>query len=107
MQKSNGTKADATTNTPNSAVEIPKGDYLIEYKDIPHTPFKMVKAKEQYFISLGNLRLIEPQETEEQALQELELNMWNVILLMTAFTIDKMKHDNQKHEIMTENKNSL
>lgn len=52
---------------------------LITNDPIPNTPFRLIGNTQQgYAIGIGNYRLTEPKPTEEEAIEELVLNRWNI-----------------------------
>lgn len=94
MQQQNGTKADATLNTQSHANETDKQDYLTEEKDIPNTPFKLRRLNQKWFTTMGDQRLTEPTNTQEEQIQILENSSYNIILNMIVYSFNRLKmHD--------------
>lgn len=75
---------------------------MIERKAIENTPFIMVHTNNKWFITLAQYKLTEPQETEEEALKEIEENKWNNILTIIAIIIDKDKEITARNQIEME-----
>lgn len=111
MENSTTNKARDILNTQNNAEKThkQKSSTLIERKEIPGTPFTMIKqANEgeqyQYFIVMGDYRLTEPVYKEEEALEKLVTEHWRIIASIIAITTEKMLEVKQQKEDIATNR---
>lgn len=75
--------------TPNK--ELP----LTTHEPIENTPFTITGHDKEYFIRMGDYRLTEIKKTKLETWEELERNLWNIILKMIGAVLDR--HEKDKH----------
>lgn len=68
---------------------------LAQRKKIEGTPFYMIKQttdndKDRYFLVMGDYRLTEPTDTEEETVQKLKSEHWNIVCNIIAITTNKI-----------------
>lgn len=63
---------------------------LIERKKIKGTPFTVIKQNDKWFLAMGDSRLTEPTNTEEETIEKLETNKWLLLTHMIITVIDRM-----------------
>lgn len=63
---------------------------IVDYAELPGTPFTMVRRQNGYFVTLGNQMVTPELNSEEEALTYLQLNMWNIMLQMITVVFSKM-----------------
>lgn len=63
---------------------------LIDYKEIEGTPFTMVRKEDKYFLIMGDYRMTEPTNTEEETMEKIEKEKWLLIFHIAATVIEKM-----------------
>lgn len=73
---------------------IEKGKELFRTKPIPKTPFTLMERENQYHIMWGEYMLTQLFETEEEALNYLESNTWDIIGVFCISILHKF--DKQK-----------
>lgn len=87
------------TNVP-SSVNNSTSSNIIERKQIPNTPFTIIKHQDiGYFTTIANYRLTEPTKTIEEQLQLIENKDWILItsLCRAIFGIEsKLQQDAKK-----------
>lgn len=67
---------------------------LVERKPIEGTPFTIIKQimdndKPVYFLVMGDHRLTEPTQTEEQTLDKILTEHWKIITTVVAIIVEK------------------
>lgn len=66
---------------------------LIEREQLEGTPFTLIKQEGKYFITIGNYQLTPQSDTEEEAINYIQFNQWNII---TALIDIMINHYNNK-----------
>lgn len=86
------TKQSELLNTQGNVDDNLKKNYpLINRKPIPKTPFTIIEQEEKFFISIGNIKITEPTDTEDEQIEKLQSEQWNITLALIAWTIEKNK----------------
>lgn len=91
MQQHNGQKENVTSSTQLPVNETDSKDYLTEERDIPNTPFKLRRINEKWFITMGDQRLTEPTNTQEEQIDTLYGSIYNIILNMIVYSYNRLK----------------
>lgn len=65
------------------------GDVLIERKNVQNTPFTLVKDDKGWFVTMGEYRLSDIFETEEEAEKKAEVN-WETLIPVIAIIVEKI-----------------
>lgn len=100
MQPQNGTKENATSNTQNNAEETLNNGYLAENRQIENTPFVLRRREKGYFLTIGDTRITEPTETEQETLNRLKEEKWIIIAAMIVHVVKILK----ENDIVTHHK---
>lgn len=87
-----------TLDTLYSLNKTDKKTYLTERKQIAGTPFTMIRQEDKWFIVMGDYRMTEPTETEDEQIRKLEDEKWWIITCMVSIIIKIQK---QLEETMT------
>lgn len=66
---------------------------LIEREQIEGTPFNLIKQDKKYFITIGNYQLTQQYNTEQEAIEDIQFNQWNIIVTLIDILIT---HNNNK-----------
>lgn len=77
----------------------PKSTQLIQKEEIENTPFHVVGSEELgFFITIGNVRLTDPQKTMEEAYNMLDNHTWQIITNLIISLVYKIleEHDRSK-----------
>lgn len=96
MQPSINKKTEEQLNTSNNANETHgNNSNLFERKQVDGTPFTIIKQttdndKEIYFLVMGDHRLTEPTETEQQTLEKIITEHWKILTNVIAIITEKM-----------------
>lgn len=64
---------------------------LIDVKEIPDTPFVVVKADKKYFIGMGNERITKEFDSEEEAIESLEHPEWQTLISVMVIVFNSLK----------------
>lgn len=84
---------------------------LIEVQEIPGTPFKMVKdlrePPNKYFISMGDYRITEPTNSEEETLQKLVTEHWRIIATIVSIVVEQFNARKEAAEALPYESESL
>ena len=67
-----------------------KNNISSSYAPIANSPFVMVSRDGQYFVGFGKYKVTEETSSEEEALQLLEDNKWNVITNIAIIVASEM-----------------
>lgn len=97
-------QSDGTMNTGNDHNK--KSNSLINREKIDGTPFTLISEMEKgNYIVMGDFLMVEPQETKEKALQEMEYKFWDVILRMCSAVVARtlMEAARSKEEVEKNN----
>lgn len=99
MQSQTTDSDNVKSNTPAYASEIHNknsnlNNQLAQRKKIEGTPFYIIKQttdhdNDKYFLIMGDYRLTEPTETEEETTQKLKTEHWNIVCNIIAITTEK------------------
>lgn len=73
----------------NARKQIEGTPFTIIRQYIDHDPLS-VDTRYKYFLVMGNYRLTEPTETENETLEKLVTEHWNIIANIVAITCEKM-----------------
>lgn len=65
-----------------------KGTELFTKKPVEETPFEIIHKDYKYFVSLGQYRLTEEFETENEAKEWINKITWNKILNLISLTVE-------------------
>ena len=68
------------------------------YEPIQNSPFVMVGKDGQYFVGFGKYRITEIAPNKEEALEELEINKWNVITNIAIIVASEAMEKEMKNE---------
>lgn len=100
MQQPNGTRESVTSNTQNNAGETLNNGYLAENRQIENTPFVLRRREKGYFLTIGDTRITEPTETEQETLDRLTKEEWIIIAAMIVHVVKILK----ENDIVTHHK---
>lgn len=90
MSKSTTSKQGEQLNIQNNVEEIPKEvSSIVNRNKIENSPFWAIGTDEGWFITMGDYRLTEPKPTEEEAIELLLTEDWNIIMRMCAVITEK------------------
>lgn len=93
MQKSTKKQKLEPSSTPMNVERVNKENSgnkpLIEYEDIPRSPFKLVRHEEKYFIVMGDHRITDPTETKNEQYLKLDKEKWQIIFTTIAVVVSK------------------
>lgn len=64
---------------------------LIDYHDVPNTPFIIIQTTDGYFISIGKNRLSEVFKTKDEALNLIENKEWELLTSFMLFLVHNHK----------------
>lgn len=112
MEKQTSYTENITPNTQDSANEThSKGSSLVNIEPIEGSPFTLITDRTQYneetdkgnrcFIAVGNHRITEAYETEEEAMEQFVIQPWNMTVTLITIVMEKLielKELNKKYE---------
>lgn len=84
MNNSTGIKQKEILNTQNNVEETHKSTSLVKNEQIKGTPFRIIGTENGWFIVMGDHKLTENSETEDEALLKLATEYWMIIMRMIA-----------------------
>lgn len=94
MKNTTSEKSSTTVNQQGTITEHnPNSSKLIEREQLDGTPFNLIKQENKYFITIGNYQLTPQYNTEEEAIQDIQYNQWNIIITLIDLLIT---HNNNK-----------
>lgn len=86
-------KTTGTSRTPTNVKKINKENSgnkpLIEYEDIPGSPFKLVRHEDKYFIVMGDHRITEPTTTKNEQYIKLDKEKWQIMFTTICVVVSK------------------
>lgn len=88
--KQTTTKQGDLLHTQSNVEETPNNkSTLITHNKIEGTPFYVTGNEEKgYFIRLGDYKISEAKQTEDEAIKDLEENKWNIMVNIIATVVD-------------------
>lgn len=107
MQQQTSGKEDATLNTQSNVNETPNKDSsLVKVEPLTGSPFSMITDRteqdplthtgEKYFIALGNQRITEKYDTQEEALDVMVTEAWNITIILIIDVLKKWEEMKNK-----------
>ena len=94
-------KSNVNESSDTSANETDKETYL--RSNVPNTPYQVINAEDKYFVCLGNYRISEMFNTQEETEIDAQKIDWNRIITIITIAIRKIKVEDIA-EILGENK---
>jgi len=64
-------------------------EQLVEYEQVPNTPFTIVKQNDKWFVTMGKYRLSEQLETKQEALEESQNESWFRMMQIMRIMIEQ------------------
>lgn len=122
MEQQTGNSENTTPNSQDSANETlnngsSSANRLIDIEPIEGSPFTIVKDRTEYneetgkgnkiFLAVGNHRITEPYETEDEAMEQFIIQPWNITVTLITIVMEKLielKELNNKMKETTMNK---
>lgn len=72
-------------------VDKSKNEALFNRKEIKNTPFEVISTKEGHFIALGQYRLSELYEKQDEAVKEANKITWNRLFQVIGIVMESYK----------------
>lgn len=98
MRSSTSTKQGDILNTQNNVDETPKQECLIKNEAIEGTPFRIIGQEEIWFLTMGNHKVTENANTEEEALMKLVHEHWLITMRMIARIVEIITEEKKGDE---------
>lgn len=96
MKNITSEKSSTTANQQETITEHnTNSSKLIEREQLEGTPFNLIKQEEKYFITIGNYQLTPQYDTEQEAIDDIQFNQWNIIVTLIDILIT---HNNTKKQ---------
>lgn len=65
-------------------------DMIVEREEIPNTPFYINKNNKKWFLTMGDYRITEPNESKSQTLEKAKITDWLTLFTVIATIQEKM-----------------
>lgn len=81
---------------------------LYDVEKLGNTPFALIKQENKYFLVLGNNRVTEKYETREEAIEQLEVSKWDLILHLAIVVTERiLETREQEKEVLEKLKQAI
>lgn len=77
----------------------PRNTQEIEIEKIEGTPFTLVRDHTKWFITMGNTKLTEPENTKELTLQKLTTEKWQIIMRVAIIITKQILKDEKNNNL--------
>lgn len=74
------------------------GEKLVNYWEVPNTPFTVAKNGEEYFVLMGKYRFTEALKSKGEAWKEAEKMSWTRIMQVISVMITDAENEKNKKE---------